>query len=404
MRALLKITKDDETLLRCVLHAAEVCVVGRGPQADLRLEDKRISRAHARFELLEDGLYVEDAGSVNGTQRGKRSLPPNAAIRLRGNGDEIMIGPFTIRTEIIPHSGDWDVSSLNEVQTALPPTLRPLYPLGKGAHAVVWACLHEELERRVAVKIVKTRKDLRDDEEEWLRFVREARVLARIDCPQVVRVHEFNIESTPPYMVMELVFGLSLSERLRQSRPSISEALANALDLAHALQALGHLGVVHRDIKPSNILLTANGTAKLSDFGIAKDLTTASSLTAQGIGLGTLSYMAPEQLRQARNVDASADVYGLGATLYHLVAGVPPFYRADGEALLDVLTRVIEEEAPGLRGWRAETPLALEALVLSMLAKDPEARPSVDDVIERLTGLKQAYPAVVDPMDETQAD
>jgi serine/threonine-protein kinase len=184
----------------------------------------------------------------------------------------------------------------------------------------------------------------------------------------------------------ELVDGPSAREVVDRGPLSVPAALWIAEDVARALVAASAAGVVHRDVKPSNVLITPEGVAKLCDFGIAKDLqSTLRTLTASGAGMGTLAYLAPEQASQAKHVDARADLYALGATLYHLLAGRPPFRPRGADALL----ALVEQPPPPLGAARPDCPPEVARLVHAMLAKRPEERPPLWGVPDQLRALRE---------------
>ncbi|HBP23023.1 MAG TPA: hypothetical protein DEA08_35275, partial [Planctomycetes bacterium] len=149
-------------------------------------------------------------------------------------------------------------------------------------------------------------------------------------------------------------------------------------------------GIVHRDVKPANVVINrARGVAQLCDFGIAKDLeSTLASLTASGMGLGTMAYMPPEQVGEAKHVEPSADVYSLGATLYHFLAGRPPFSPTNMKALWEI----VDQPPPPLDAFRAEVPAEVSALVHATLAKDPDERPPIWSLVEQLAALRARWP------------
>jgi serine/threonine-protein kinase len=187
---------------------------------------------------------------------------------------------------------------------------------------------------------------------------------------------------------MELVEGPSARAVVTRDGPlHVADALKIAEDVAQAIAAAAAVGVVHRDIKPANVLLSPDGHAKLADFGIAKDLeTTLHSLTASGMGLGSMAYLPPEQIAEAKYVDARADVYSLGATLYHLLAGAPPFLPTNPQALV----AAVQQAPPPLVAHRPDCPPAVAELVHHMLAKNADDRPPPWQVVERLTTLRKA--------------
>jgi len=199
--------------------------------------------------------------------------------------------------------------------------------LGRGAMGVVYRAMDPALERPIAIKVIAARTNLvpLSGEELEARFLREARVAARINHPGVVTVHDAGREGNSLYLVMELVEGESLSERLARRRfPSAPEALEVVAQAADALGAAHALGVVHRDVKPGNIMLTRGGRVKVADFGVAKAIGEQTDLTRAGTVIGSPAYMAPEQVR-GEVLDGRADLFSLGVVLYELLLRRKPF-------------------------------------------------------------------------------
>jgi serine/threonine protein kinase len=196
---------------------------------------------------------------------------------------------------------------------------------GEGAMGAVYRARHRVNGDIVAVKIVN--KDVVRDAVLLKRFEREFQVARRLDNPHVVRSLDVSLTTTPPFLVMEYIDGPSLGDII-ESRGALpeDEAISLITQVAEALHEAHQKGIYHRDVKPDNILITADGQAKLTDLGLAKDLKSEFDLTCMGKGLGTPHFMAPEQIVNAKNVDARCDVYGLGATLYMMVTGTIPFF------------------------------------------------------------------------------
>ncbi|MGY0235353.1 protein kinase domain-containing protein [Longispora urticae] len=245
--------------------------------------------------------------------------------------------------------------------------------LGRGAMACVCRATDLRLGRSVAVKIL----DKADvfGPTTLKRFEREARTVASLSHPNIVGVWDTGSEAGVPYLVLELVDGDSLATRLADGPLSVPEAVRIAVQLCEGLAAAHAAGVVHRDIKPANILLTPTGVAKICDFGIARlrqtDVT-EEALTAAGMIIGSSDYLAPEQAT-GRQVDGLTDLYALGAVLYAMVSGGPPF---TADTPLGVVHQHVTTVPPPLSAAVPGVPAALEDLVAGLLAKDPAARPA----------------------------
>jgi serine/threonine protein kinase len=369
-----------------VVRLGQTFVIGRGGDVAITVDDERVSRRHASVELRPDGLFVADLGSRNGTFLLGRPLEANKPTPT-APGDVLELGAHRLRLDIL----GLDEKSRRERQRTqrLDEPLLPkeefeiLGEIGRGATGRVYAARQKLLDRMVAVKVL--RSDLGDDEEGQRRFLREARVCCKIDSPFVVQVHDVRVVFGRVYLIMELVNGPSAKDRLSCGALPIAEVVRIGLDVANAVQAAHKVGVVHRDIKPANILLTPDGPAKLSDFGIAKELESVESLTSTGEGLGTLAYVSPEQATEAKSVTSQTDIYGLGATLYHLAAGRPPFLPTSAKVLLEI----IDKPPQAVTTFRPDCPPDLAQLIHHMLEKDPEKRPAgAGAVSERLLDLR----------------
>jgi eukaryotic-like serine/threonine-protein kinase len=238
--------------------------------------------------------------------------------------------------------------------------------LGRGGMAVVYRGVDEELGRTVAVKLLSDH--LADDKEIRTRFLREARIAAALNHPNVVDVYDLGERDGLPFIVMELVEGETLAGLLaREGRLEPRRAVELALQACAGLEHAHRAGMVHRDVKPGNLLLRRDGTVKIADFGIARLADSATRLTQVGTILGTAAYLAPEQADGGK-VSAATDVYGLGAVLYEALSGRPP-YGAD--SLPELLARQRRGDLEPLEG----APQELEAAVFRALALDPADRP-----------------------------
>jgi tetratricopeptide (TPR) repeat protein len=242
--------------------------------------------------------------------------------------------------------------------------------LGRGGMGIVYRARHIRLNRPVAVKMMLS--GVFAGPQELARFRREAEALAELGHPHVVQIYEAGELDGLPYFTMELVEGGTLAEKLAGSPQSADRAATLAITLAKTVQAAHERGIVHRDLKPSNILLTPDDSPKISDFGLARRLEPGANLTWTGARVGTPSYMAPEQAAGAANAASPAvDVYALGAILYELLTGRPPF-RAETAA--ETERQVIAEEPAPPSRLNAKVPRDLETICLKCLHKDPRRR------------------------------
>jgi tRNA A-37 threonylcarbamoyl transferase component Bud32 len=249
---------------------------------------------------------------------------------------------------------------------------RVMEPLGRGGMARVYRAYHPQLDRYVAVKVL--RSDLVDDEEFLTRFRREARAVAALRHPNIVQVFDSDVEGEIYYIVLELLEGDTLKTRLndyriRGERMPLGEMVRILLDVLDGLDYAHGEGMVHRDIKPANILLTGHGEAVVTDFGIAQ-MVGSTRHTASGAMMGTLNYMAPEQGLQGRS-DVRSDVYSLGIVFYEMLTQRVPF---DADTPLAVLMKHLNDPLPLPRKIEPAVPEPLERVVLKALAKQPDDR------------------------------
>jgi serine/threonine protein kinase len=244
--------------------------------------------------------------------------------------------------------------------------------VGGGGQGEVYRARHLGLDRVVAVKILRDAD--RSGRDNWDRFRREARVIARLDHPGIVRVYGYDESENRLVLCMEYLAGGSLKDRIgRTGRFALDDAVELLLTLTAAIAHAHAKGIVHRDLKPANILFTTDGLPKIVDFGLAKVLDDSTTRkTHTGAILGSPSYMAPEQAAgQINRIGPATDVYGLGAILYELLTGRPPF---SGQTLLDTLDRVRFQPAVPPTLWRSDIPPRLEQICLRCLEKSPEGR------------------------------
>jgi serine/threonine-protein kinase len=242
--------------------------------------------------------------------------------------------------------------------------------LGRGGMGVVYRARHLRLNRRVALKMLLA--GAYAGPHERARFQREAEAVASLRHANIVQVHDVGDHEGRPYFTMEFVEGGSLAQALAGTPQPARQAAALLRTLAEAVQVAHQGGIVHRDLKPANILLTADGTPKIADFGLAQHFDGGPALTLSGARIGTPSYMAPEQaIGKSGTIGPAADIYSLGAILYELLTGRPPFR---GETAAETELQVTAEEPVPPSRLNAKVPRDLETICLKCLHKAPQRR------------------------------
>ena len=258
----------------------------------------------------------------------------------------------------------------------------------------VYRARDTRLDRTVAIKVLPSH--VAADPDARQRFDREARAISSLNHPHICTLYDVGHQDSLAFLVMEYVDGETLDARLAKSLLPLDQTLRYAVEIADALDKAHRHGIVHRDLKPGNIMLTKSGV-KLLDFGLAKlggdrrpvidGLTRSASLTGQGVILGTLQYMAPEQL-EAKDADARTDIFAFGAVLYEMVTGRKAF---EGNSQASVIAAVLTQQLVSIVSTQPLTPPALDRLVTKCLAKDPDARwQTASDLHDELKWIAEA--------------
>ena len=373
--------------------------VGRGRNCTIRLKDAQMSRLHCLLCFRKGRWEVSDLGSRNGTHCNGRSIKK----RQLSPGDVIGLGETRLRLCLeslgpaeAPATEAWKPQS-NIAQPASPlaaPTssagsTRPganargllgrRYELGRHIHVGSTGAFHEAVDvesgQTVCVKLLA--KKLTADETELRRFVRGVRTAAKLGHPNIVQLYRAGHSGPQWWLAMEYVDGPSLQQLIAQfgvgSMLSPGRVLSIAREIAAALEVAYEHQVLHRNIRPDNILLTRGGIAKLSDFTLTRGvvLTTLQHITASSEVIGDLTYMAPERTDPGGSVDCRSDLYSLGACLYTLLAGRPPF---TGRGTVDLIDKIRHEPTTPPSRFNLAVPGPLEGVVLRLLAKSPSDR------------------------------
>src|SRR5712672_2473946 len=271
-----------------------------------------------------------------------------------------------------------------------------LSSIGAGGMGEVYKARDTRLDRIVAIKVLPThladRSDLRE------RFEREARTIASLNHPHICTLFDIGQQDGIDYLVMEYLEGQTLAQRLQKGRLPLEQVLQYAIEIADALDKAHRKGITHRDLKPGNIMLTKSGT-KLLDFGLAKLKqevapatpvsqlpTEKDAMTAEGTILGTLQYMAPEQV-EAKEVDARTEMFAFGAVVCEMATGKKAF---EGKTSASVMAKIMEAEPPSMASLQPMTPQSLDRVVKRCLAKDPDKRwQTASDLCEELRWIAE---------------
>lgn len=400
--------------------------MGRSLAVEISIDDLRVSRRHAKLELTEKGLVVTDLQSANGTYlNGKRVV--KAIVRP---GDKVQVGNANLTVNLdylgeqyleqeyrcdacgrsisLATFADGDVIQLNEkficpqcrerratpafsvvelgiVQRLFDEGFEILEKLSISGLVPIFKAKKTSLEQLVAIKALPLSSSV--SHKKIARFIQEAKAEARLRHTNIVTIYDVRQTKDLLYIVMELIEGSTLHQEIeRVGRMGIKEALLVTYQVCKALFHARSKRIIHRDVKPQNIMVTPDGNAKLIDFGLAKNLweVTGGNITGEGETLGTVGYMAPEQVKTAKQADHRADLYGLGATLYHCLSGRPPFLERNDKAL----ARAIAEAEPPPLDRLGGVPLNVVAVVAKLMQKRPDDRfQEPEDVLKAIEAV-----------------
>ncbi len=267
-----------------------------------------------------------------------------------------------------------------------------LSPIGAGSMGEVYRARDTQLDRDVAIKVLP--EFVSTDRDRLLRFEREAKSAAALNHPNILAVYQMGTYLGMPYLVSELLEGKTLTETTRRGPLPLRKVIDYGVQIARGLGAAHEKGIIHRDLKPDNLFVTKDGRVKILDFGLAKLMqpkqsieSVAATITLPGMALGTVGYMAPEQVR-GLNTDQRADIFALGAILYELLTGRQSFQRPTSA---DTMSAILNEELPAIGARSPETPAALERVIRRCLEKDPGQR------FQSASDLAFALEALSDP-------
>ena len=267
--------------------------------------------------------------------------------------------------------------------------------LGQGGMGAVFLAVDKRLDREVAIKVVS--QQVANSEKLTDRFISEVKAVAALNHPNIAQLYDAQMSAEPPYLVMEYVDGTTLEEYL-QLHPQSAVATAELIQkIANAIEFCHQKGIIHRDLKPSNILLDKSGVPKVADFGLAKSLQSVSDSTRTGEIVGTPGYMAPEQASGVvKSLGPACDIYGLGAVLYRMLTGRPPFYSSEP---VQTVMMVLSDDPVAPRKLHSRIPRDLETICLKCLAKKPERRyESIKHLVDDLQRFIDGKPIEARPV------
>jgi serine/threonine protein kinase len=364
---------------------------------DLVYSEVMLREERGERPTLEEYLrcFPDHAASLRWQFDLHQALAANSLIAASFNGE-------ATRSRPVSGAGGGQVPTITPDGSIPPAAERVSLPgyeilgeIGRGAMGVVYKARHRALKRLVALKMILAGNHA--GAAELARFRAEAEAVARLQHPNIVQIYEIGEHDGLPYLALEFVAGGSLAQKPQGAPVALRQAAGWVEALARAMHAAHQQGIVHRDLKPANILLTEDGTPKITDFGLAKRLDSAIAQTTTGTVMGTPSYMAPEQAEgKAREVGPAADVYALGAILYELLTGRPPF---KGDTALDTIRQVTMAEPTAPRRLCPGVPRDLETICLKCLQKDPGRRyPTAADLADDLGRYLQDEPVRARPI------
>ncbi|SVB75352.1 uncharacterized protein METZ01_LOCUS228206, partial [marine metagenome] len=369
IRVKILVFQHDGTVVSQYLLGEGVHTIGRDPNSAIYVESEYISNEHAKLHLTDEGIFIEDLNSTSGTflddvtVRGKLRLNPGQRLQV---GDLYIDLQLEAAGELTPGAkiGAGRYQLVKE--------------LGRGAMGQVWLGQDTQLDEHVAIKVLNS--DVANDAVSLLDLKREVQKSRKLSHDNIIRIHDLvQLPGENPFISLEYVEGTDLHaiqlnqpDRIFQwadVKPYVMQ-LCDALDYAHERK------IVHRDLKAPNIMITQDGMVKLADFGIAASIADSTGRSSMAdIISGTPQFMSPQQML-GKSPQASDDIYALGATIYDLLTGRPPFHTGDIAQQVHHVTPAPLEQRLAEFGLQNTVPDYLNDVVMSCLAKDPEARPA----------------------------
>jgi serine/threonine-protein kinase len=364
-------------------------IIGRSLQADFQIADMMASRQHAAVTVMKGKAVLEDLESMNGTLLNGKNVEPKKPLPIH-SGDIITIGSTNIEFLLVVSAPVVPPPKKDEDPTKPVTTsesgrviggYKILERLGVGGMGTVYKAIQVSMGRTVAFKVLNITSY--DTDRAIKEFLREARTGASLNHPNIVTFYDCGCDKGIYYIAMEFIEGVGLDKILEEKGAfEVGLALEIAIQIVDALSYMFSKGIIHRDIKPSNIMLTRQKVAKLTDFGLAKQFVQSglTGYTKMGEGKGTLEYMPPEQISDALHCDQRADIYAVGATLYDMLTGKPPF---SGESVRQLIESVERRYPAPIRKLNPDVPDYVSNIVEKCMRKRPDERYKYPDELLR---------------------
>ncbi|MBM4042962.1 MAG: FHA domain-containing protein [Planctomycetes bacterium] len=375
-----------------ILAEGKACTVGRSSSCALSLSDHLTSREHFRVIAKGGRYFVEDLGSSNGTFVNGAQITKVSELKL---GDQIEAGDTLV--SLLADDERRTTGGLVGREIA---GYQILERVGRGGMGTVYRARQVSLDRIVAFKVLSP--NLAGDQEFIQRFTDEVRAAASLAHPNIARALDVGQDDATHYFVMEFMAGGSFDDRIeKEGRIAPDRAVPMLLDIARGLAYAEERGIVHRDIKPENLMVDEQGVGKIVDLGIACERKGKSRADQSEGVFGSAHYIAPEQA-SGEKIDSRADIYGLGATAYHMLTGRTMF---TGESQEEIMAKHVDEAPEPIEKVAPWVPRSLCAVVTRMVAKDPDERyGSARELIEALESLGAGAVAGVRPIELRHVD
>ncbi len=362
-------------------------IIGRDSSTALPLRDTMTSRMHCKIQAQEDGFYLTDLESMNGTYLNGEKVREMTRVEF---GDLIKIGDtlFTFQS---------DESSATTLAGQRIGGYRIIERVGRGGMGTVYKAEQVDLQRIVALKVIS--EEHTKDKDFVDLFIHEARAAAKLNHQNIVQVYDVKRHNEYYYFSMEFVSGGSVQEILnKQKKISPDQAVQMILDAARGLDYAHKKGIVHRDVKPDNLMIAETGVIKIGDMGLARGLEEKVGPEEETSVIGTPHYIAPEQVL-GRPADFRSDIYSLGATFYRMLAGVTPF---SAPSVRDLVNKKVREDATSIIDHSPEVPKAVAEIVARMMARDPDRR--YQSMVEVIADLERYQRGMADATAEARRE